>query len=73
MKGRHAGQAPDIDGQVFLSGAEVQPGDFRRVLISQASDYDLVGEVVEEPSLAGPAGGPLATAKKRRVGLRVVA
>lgn len=71
MKGRHAGQAPDIDGQVFLSGAEVQPGDFRRVLVSQASDYDLVGEVVEDdPALHG-LNQQLAT-KKRRVGLRVV-
>ncbi len=71
MKGRHAGQAPDVDGQVFLSGAEVQPGDFRRVLISQASDYDLVGEVVEDDAALPGLAQPLAT-KKRRVGLRVV-
>lgn len=70
MKGRHAGQAPDIDGQVFLSGGEVRPGEIRRVRISQASDYDLVGEVVEdESSELDPSA---LTTKKKRVGLRVV-
>lgn len=47
MKGRHRGQAPEIDGQVFLSGEEVRAGDLVRATISQASDYDLVGEVTE--------------------------
>ncbi len=46
MKGRHAGQAPEIDGSVFLSGDEARAGQMRRVVISQASDYDLVGELV---------------------------
>jgi ribosomal protein S12 methylthiotransferase len=49
MAGRHAGQAPDIDGCVYLSGAEVLPGQMRRVRVTQASDYDLLGEVVDEP------------------------
>jgi len=48
MMGRHAGQAPEIDGQVYLSGGEVRAGEIRRVEISQASDYDLVGEVVDQ-------------------------
>ncbi len=48
MVGRHAGQAPDIDGNVFLSGGPVLPGQMRRVRITQASDYDLVGEVLDE-------------------------
>jgi ribosomal protein S12 methylthiotransferase len=51
MMGRHAGQAPDIDGQVYLSGGEAQPGEMRRVRISQASDYDLVGELLDEDRL----------------------
>ncbi len=58
MKGRHAGQAPEVDGQVFLSGGDATPGEFRRVLISQASDYDLVGELTGERD---------ATLAKRRV------
>jgi ribosomal protein S12 methylthiotransferase len=48
MAGRHAGQAPDIDGHVFLSGDEVHAGQIRRVRISQTADYDLVGDVVDE-------------------------
>ncbi len=62
MKGRHAGQAPEIDGQVFLSGGEVAPGEMRRVRITQASDYDLVGDVMDAP----------ARVARKRVSLRVV-
>ncbi len=51
MMGRHAGQAPDIDGQVYLSGGEAQPGEMRRVRITQASDYDLVGELIDDDAL----------------------
>src|SRR5262249_40374259 len=45
MMGRHQGQAPEIDGQVYLSGGEARPGEIREVEITQASDYDLVGEL----------------------------
>lgn len=48
MMGRHAGQAPDIDGQVYLSEGEAQAGEMRRVRITQASDYDLVGELLDD-------------------------
>lgn len=64
MQGRHAGQAPEIDGQVFLSGAEVSPGQIRRVRISQASDYDLVGDVIDS--------APNRASQKKRVGLKVI-
>jgi ribosomal protein S12 methylthiotransferase len=46
MQGRHAGQAPEIDGNVFLSGDDAFTGEMRRVQITQASDYDLVGELL---------------------------
>jgi ribosomal protein S12 methylthiotransferase len=46
MMGRHAGQAPEIDGQVYLSGGEADAGTMVRVQITQASEYDLVGEIV---------------------------
>ncbi len=64
MKGRHAGQAPDIDGQVYLSGGVARAGQMRRVRITQASDYDLVGDLEGHAS---------ADQKQRRVSLRVVA
>jgi ribosomal protein S12 methylthiotransferase len=49
MQGRHAGQAPEIDGHVYVSGGEAHPGEIRRVRIEQASDWDLVGELVDHP------------------------
>jgi ribosomal protein S12 methylthiotransferase len=68
LMGRHAGQAPDIDGQVYLSGGEARPGELRRVKITQASDYDLVGELLDDGETA--ALPPAVT--KRRVALRVL-
>ncbi|MGH7297970.1 MAG: 30S ribosomal protein S12 methylthiotransferase RimO, partial [Polyangiaceae bacterium] len=65
MKGRHAGQAPDIDGSVYLSGGEAHPGQMRRVTITQASDFDLVGELKDE-------GSPAVRAPDRRVALKVL-
>ncbi len=62
--GRHGGQAPDIDGQVYLSGTESLPvppqaGQLVEVEVTQASDYDLVGEVLslDGGSVAGGGGG----------------
>ena len=45
--GRTQWDAPDIDGMVFF-GAEEEPysGDFVQVQIKEASDYDLIGDVV---------------------------
>lgn len=71
MKGRHAGQAPEVDGQVFLSGAEVHAGELRRVRITQASDYDLVGDVIDEDTFV-PRRATKAPAKKKRVSLKVL-
>ena len=68
--GRHAGQAPEIDGQVYLSGGEARPGEMRRVRITQASDYDLVGELEDEAGAA--ADPPPRPAAARRVRLAVI-
>ena len=55
LVGRHAGQAPEIDGQVFLSNGEPQVGSFCEVVVSQAADCDLVGDVVSaEPARTPP-------------------
>jgi ribosomal protein S12 methylthiotransferase len=50
LRGRHAGQAPEIDGCVYLAlppdlAAAPRPGDFVTARVTQASDYDLVAEV----------------------------
>lgn len=77
MVGRHAGQAPDIDGCVYLSGGEAVPGTLRRVTIAQTTDYDLLGEVhegTEQASPQVPAHTPLRhrSSDGRRVVLRTV-
>jgi len=47
MVGRHRGQAPDIDGCVYLSGGEALAGSLVEVRVSQSTDYDLLGDVDE--------------------------
>ncbi|HEY4016271.1 MAG TPA: 30S ribosomal protein S12 methylthiotransferase RimO [Polyangiaceae bacterium] len=54
MKGRHAGQAPEIDGGVYLSEGEAHAGQMRRVRIVQASDFDLVGELRDDGAQQAP-------------------
>jgi ribosomal protein S12 methylthiotransferase len=47
MVGRHRGQAPDIDGCVYLSGGEALAGSLVEVKVSQSTDYDLLGDIDE--------------------------
>jgi ribosomal protein S12 methylthiotransferase len=47
LRGRTAGQAPDIDGSVFLKG-EAEPGEFVRARIEKALSYDLQARIVGE-------------------------
>jgi len=41
--GRLPTQAPEIDGMVYLSETEAEPGEFVDVLITDATEYDLMG------------------------------
>jgi ribosomal protein S12 methylthiotransferase len=43
-EGRLAGQAPEIDGVVYLRGEGLAPGRFGRVRITDVEGYELVGE-----------------------------
>ena len=49
-QGRMETQAPDIDGCVLINDAPEgyvpNPGEFHRVLIEEAHEYDLVGRIV---------------------------
>jgi ribosomal protein S12 methylthiotransferase len=69
MKGRHRGQAPDIDGSVYLSEGEARAGEMRRVRIVQASDWDLVGDLVDGPAASAEERGP---GRRERVSLKVL-
>ncbi|MBQ9421996.1 MAG: 30S ribosomal protein S12 methylthiotransferase RimO, partial [Pyramidobacter sp.] len=47
--GRSFRDAPEIDGEVAVSGAEsAEPGDMIRVKITGSSEYDLSGEMIHE-------------------------
>ncbi len=59
MVGRHAGQAPEIDGVTYLSGGPVLPGEMVRARVTRATDYDLVADVSEDaPRTLSAAAGP---------------
>ncbi|MGH7815429.1 MAG: 30S ribosomal protein S12 methylthiotransferase RimO [Candidatus Binataceae bacterium] len=49
LRGRTFGQAPEIDGAVFLNG-EAAPGEFVRARIDKALSHDLHGTVAGEMS-----------------------
>jgi len=49
LRGRTAGQAPEIDGQIFLTGA-AEVGDFVCARIENAKTYDLDGRIMGMPN-----------------------
>jgi ribosomal protein S12 methylthiotransferase len=48
LKGRSSRQAPDIDGQVYITAGTANVGDIVTLRITDSSDYDLIGEIMEE-------------------------
>lgn len=46
IKGRSSRQAPDIDGQVYITAGNADVGDVVNIRITDSSDYDLIGEIV---------------------------
>jgi ribosomal protein S12 methylthiotransferase len=46
LQGRHKGQAPEIDGLTYITSGTANPGDVVRILVDQAGDYDVAGEMV---------------------------
>ncbi len=61
LVGRHEGQAPEIDGQVYLNDGFAYPGEFVTVEVTEAHDYDLVGRIVERPERPPGAIAPTGT------------
>ena len=49
LVGRWEGQAPEIDGQVYINDGLAYPGELVTVQVTEAHDYDLVAKVVERP------------------------
>ncbi len=49
--GRTAGDAPDIDGKIFFDcDHKLEVGQFVRVHVNESLDYDLMGDVTDEPA-----------------------
>ena len=49
--GRTAGDAPDIDGKIFFDcDHKLEVGQFVHVHVNESLDYDLMGEVTDEPA-----------------------
>lgn len=48
LKGRTSRQAPDIDGQVYITSGTADVGAIVPCRITDSSDYDLIAEMVEE-------------------------
>jgi ribosomal protein S12 methylthiotransferase len=46
LVGRWEGQAPEIDGQVYINDGLAYPGEFVTCEVTEAHDYDLVAKVV---------------------------
>lgn len=47
LVGRTKYQAPEIDGQVYITSGTASPGTILPVRITKAHDYDLEGEIIE--------------------------
>ena len=46
LAGRHAQQAPEIDGLTYVNEGVAYPGELVTIEVTDAGDYDLVGRVV---------------------------
>jgi len=49
--GRTYRDSPEIDGMVFIqTDKEILSGEFIKVIVTKAQEYDLIGEIINEPS-----------------------
>jgi ribosomal protein S12 methylthiotransferase len=71
LQGRWWGQAPEVDGSVYLANGTARPGEIRKVLVTDAADYDLMADFIDGP--AGRDAPPDAKdPRPRKVKLRTV-
>ena len=50
LRGRSARQAPDVDGQYLITSGQADVGQLVQLKITDSSEYDLIGEIIEETS-----------------------
>ena len=46
-RGRHQGQAPDIDGHVLIRSGKLSQGKILDLKIERAMEYDLIASAIE--------------------------
>ena len=66
MVGRHAGQAPEVDGVVYLSHGPVQPGTLCTARVVSATEYDLLAEAQPNVDETGASASPAARRAKAK-------
>lgn len=71
LEGRFYGQAPEVDGKVILANGEADIGEIRRALVINASDYDLVADLLTRDGVWDPPPGTRRP-RKRKVRLRTL-
>ena len=47
LMGRWWGQAPEIDGRVYLANGTAERGELRQALVTKAADYDLLADLFD--------------------------
>ncbi len=73
LVGRHAQQAPEIDGLTYVNDGMAYPGEIVTLEVTDAADYDLVGRVVgREPARARRPPAPARPRRAARAGLKVL-
>jgi ribosomal protein S12 methylthiotransferase len=48
LRGRSSRQAPDVDGQVYITSGQANVGEIVNLKITDSTEYDLIGEICEE-------------------------
>jgi len=64
LEGRWWGQAPEIDGKIYLANGTAEAGEIRKALITRAVDPDLVGDLADADGVI-PEPPPGVRRKKR--------
>lgn len=71
LEGRYWGQAPEVDGKVYLANGAAEAGQLRKAVVSDAADYDLMADLLgDDGAWEAPPG--VERPKKRRVTLRTL-
>lgn len=71
LEGRWWGQAPEVDGKVYLANGDAEAGEVRKALVTHAAAYDLMADLLtREGEWVAPPG--TRKPRKRKVKLRTL-